>query len=72
MSLIKLHWKLCKLVDHVVSDGRIGIKKNSYKDLQQVEYYALTTDLWSSVGKMESYLTVTIYNTKIGNYNPIV
>jgi len=31
------------------------------KDLQQVEYYALTTDLWSSTGKIKPYHAVTIH-----------
>jgi len=34
---------------------------NLVQDLQQVEYYALTTDLWSFTGKMEPYLAVTIH-----------
>jgi len=32
------------------------------KDLQQVEYYALTTDLWSSTGKMEPCLKDLLKN----------
>ena len=31
------------------------------KDLQEVEYYSLTTDLWSSTGKIEPYLAVTVH-----------
>ena len=38
------------------------------KDLEEVEYYSLTTDLWSSTGKIEPYLAVTVhYETKNGN-----
>ena len=31
------------------------------KDPQEVEYYSLTTDLWSSTGKIEPYLAVTVH-----------
>jgi len=31
------------------------------KELQEAEYYSVTTDLWSSSGKLEPYLAVTVH-----------
>ena len=31
------------------------------KDLPEVEHYSLTTDLWSSTGKIKPYLAVTVH-----------
>ena len=31
------------------------------KELQEAEYYSVTTDLWSSTGKLEPYLAVTLH-----------
>jgi len=31
------------------------------KELQEAEYYSVTTDLWSSSGKLEPYLAVTAH-----------
>ena len=31
------------------------------KELQEAEYYSVTTDLWSSIGKLEPYLAVTVH-----------
>ena len=43
------------------------------KDLREVEYYSLTTDLWLSTGKIEPYLAVTTtYVDKEWELNPIV
>ena len=30
------------------------------KELQEAEYYSVTTDVWSSTGKLEPYLAVTV------------
>ena len=31
------------------------------KELQEAEYYSVTADLWSSTGKLEPYLAVTVH-----------
>ena len=31
------------------------------KELQEAEYYSVTTDLWSSTGKLEPYLAVIVH-----------
>ena len=31
------------------------------KELQEAEYYSVTTDLWSSAGKLEPYLAVMVH-----------
>ena len=31
------------------------------KELQEAEYYSVTTDLWSFTGKLEPYLAVTVH-----------
>ena len=36
-------------------------RKRVTKELQEAEYYSVTTDLWSSTGKLEPYLAVTVH-----------
>ena len=37
------------------------IRERVTNKLQEAEYYSVTTDLWSSTGKLEPYLAVTVH-----------
>ena len=36
-------------------------RERETKELQEAEYYSVTTDLWSSAGKLEPYLAVMVH-----------